>query len=72
LFYPRLRQNSGIFKTIPPPPAKTGSASFAGTAWSKKFLEAMDEAPDRRWAARIVTSIAGYYVLYRGYLAVTT
>jgi hypothetical protein len=45
---------------------------FAGTAWSKKFLEAMDEAPYRRWAARIVTSIAGYYVLYRGYLAVTT
>jgi uncharacterized membrane protein YfcA len=47
------------------------AASFAGTAWSKKFLEAMDEAQYRRWAGRIVTAIAGYYVLYGGYLAVT-
>ena len=47
-------------------------ASFAGTAWSKKFLEAMEEAQYRRWAGRIVTAIAGYYVLYGGYLAVST
>jgi len=46
-------------------------ASFAGTAWSKKFLEAMEEAQYRLWAGRIVTGIAGYYVLYGGYLAVT-
>ncbi len=46
-------------------------ASFAGTAWSKKFLEAMEEAQYRRWAGRIVTAIAGYYVLYGGYLAAT-
>ncbi|MBK17476.1 MAG: permease [Rhodospirillaceae bacterium] len=44
------------------------AASFAGTAWSKKFLEAMEEEQYRRWAGRIVTAIAGYYVIYGGYL----
>ncbi|NKB20964.1 MAG: TSUP family transporter [Alphaproteobacteria bacterium] len=47
-------------------------ASFAGTTWSKKFLEAMEEALYRRWAGRIVTGIAAYYVLYGSYLAITT
>jgi uncharacterized protein len=44
-------------------------ASFAGTALSKKVLEAMSDAQFKRWAGALTMSIAGYYVIYGGYLA---
>jgi uncharacterized protein len=44
------------------------AASFAGTALSKKVLEAMSDAQFKRWAGALAMSIAGYYVVYGGYL----
>lgn len=45
------------------------AASLAGTALSKRFLEAMSEAQYRRWAGRLVTLIAGYCVAHGVWLA---
>jgi len=45
-------------------------ASMTGTALSKKLLEAMREDQYRRWAGRLVTAIAAYYVAYGAWLAV--
>lgn len=45
------------------------AASFAGTALSKKVLEALSDAQFRRWAGAITMSISGYYVVHGGYLA---
>ena len=44
------------------------AASFAGTALSKKVLEAMSDAQFKRWAGALTLSIAGYYVVHGGYL----
>ncbi len=43
-------------------------ASFAGTALSKKVLEAMSDAQFKRWAGVLTMTIAGYYVIHGGYL----
>lgn len=43
-------------------------ASFAGTALSKKVLEAMSDAQFKRWAGVLMMTIAGYYVIHGGYL----
>lgn len=48
------------------------AASFAGTALSKKVLEAMSDAQFKRWAGALTMSIAGYYVVYGGFLMATT
>ena len=47
------------------------AASFAGTALSKKVLEALSDAQFKRWAGALTMSIAGYYVVYGGYLVAT-
>jgi uncharacterized membrane protein YfcA len=44
-------------------------ASLAGTALSRKFLEAMPEDVYRRWAGRLVALISAWYVAQGAWLA---
>jgi uncharacterized membrane protein YfcA len=46
------------------------AAAVLGTALSKRFLEAMDDAVFRRWAGAIVTAISGWYVAQGAWLLV--
>lgn len=46
------------------------AAAVMGTALSKRFLEAMDDAVFRRWAGAIVTAISGWYVAQGAWLLV--
>src|SRR5947209_12183049 len=43
-------------------------ASIAGTTAARRILEAMSDKQFRLWAARIINSISGYYVLHGSYL----
>lgn len=47
------------------------AASMLGTSLARRVLERMTDRQFRTWANRIITTIAGYYVLYGGYLLVT-
>jgi uncharacterized protein len=42
--------------------------SILGTTVARRFLEAMTDTQYRTWAARIITSISGYYVMQGTYL----
>ena len=44
------------------------AASVLGTTTARRFLEAMSDSQFRIWAARIINSICGYYVLQGSYL----
>lgn len=44
------------------------AASTLGTVLARPALEALGEAAYRRWAGRIVTAIAGWYLLYGAWL----
>ena len=44
------------------------TATMIGTVLARRVLEAMSEGVYRRWATRIVTGIAAWYVAYGGYL----
>lgn len=46
------------------------AASMLGTTLARRFLEAMSDAQFRLWAARIIASISGYYVLQGTYLLI--
>jgi uncharacterized membrane protein YfcA len=46
------------------------AASMLGTTLSRRVLEAMSDQQFRRWANRIITTVAGYYILYGGWLLV--
>ncbi len=46
------------------------AASMIGTSAARRFLEAMSDTQYRVWAARIITSISGFYVLQGAYLMV--
>ena len=39
-------------------------SSMIGTTLAKRVLEAMTDQQYRRWANRIITAIAGYYVVH--------
>ena len=39
-----------------------------GTTLSRRVLEAMSDAQFRRWANRLITTVASYYILYAGWL----
>jgi uncharacterized membrane protein YfcA len=39
-------------------------ASMIGTTLAKRFLEAMTEKQYRTWAGRLITAIAGYYLIH--------
>ena len=44
------------------------AASMLGTTLARRILEAMSEQQFRVWANRIITAVAGYYILYGGWL----
>jgi uncharacterized membrane protein YfcA len=44
------------------------AASLIGTTAARRFLEAMSDAQYRRWSARIIVSISGFYILDGLYL----
>jgi len=47
------------------------SASILGATLARRILEAMSDAQFRTWAGRLITTVAGYYILYGGWLLVT-
>ena len=44
------------------------AASMTGTSLSRRILEAMSDVQFRTWANRLITTVAGYYILYGGWL----
>jgi uncharacterized membrane protein YfcA len=44
------------------------AASIAGTTAARRILEVMSDGQFRVWAARIIDSVAGYYLIYGSYL----
>jgi uncharacterized membrane protein YfcA len=46
------------------------AASMIGTTASRRVLEAMSDQQFRRWANRLITTVASYYILYAGWLFV--
>ena len=40
-------------------------------ALARRILEAMSDAQFRTWANRLITTVAGYYILYGGWLLFT-
>jgi uncharacterized protein len=46
------------------------AASMLGTTLSRRLLEAMSDQQFRRWANRLITTVAGYYILYGSWLLV--
>ena len=44
------------------------AASMLGTTLSRRVLEAMSDQQFRRWANHLITTVAGYYLLYGGWL----
>src|SRR6185369_3054012 len=47
------------------------AASMTGTTLARRILEAMTDAQFRTWAKRLITTVAGYYILYGGWLLFT-
>ena len=47
------------------------AASMLGTTLARRILEAMSDAQFRTWANRLITTVAGYYILYSGWLLFT-
>ncbi|MFL6790056.1 MAG: TSUP family transporter [Bradyrhizobium sp.] len=44
------------------------AASMLGTTLARRILEAMSDAQFRTWANRLITTVAGYYIIYGGWL----
>src|SRR6202165_5418408 len=44
------------------------AASMLGTTLARRILEAMSDHQFRTWANRLITTVAGYYILYGGWL----
>ena len=44
------------------------AASMLGTTLARRILEAMSDAQFRTWANRLITTVAGYYILYGSWL----
>jgi hypothetical protein len=44
------------------------AASMTGTTLARRFLEAMTDLQFRTWARRLITTVAGYYILYGSWL----
>ena len=44
------------------------AASMLGTSLARRILEAMSDHQFRTWATRIITTIAGYYIIYGSWL----
>src|SRR3979490_900528 len=48
--------------------AVAGAASMTGTTLARRFLEAMTDLQFRTWAGRLITTVAGYYIIYGSWL----
>jgi uncharacterized protein len=46
------------------------AASMLGTTLSRRILEAMSDLQFRKWANRLITTIASYYIIYGSWLLV--
>jgi uncharacterized membrane protein YfcA len=44
------------------------AASMLGTTLSRRVLEAMSDQQFRRWANRLITTVASYYIIYGSWL----
>jgi uncharacterized membrane protein YfcA len=44
------------------------AASMTGTSLARRILEAMTDLQFRTWATRLITGVAGYYILYGSWL----
>jgi uncharacterized protein len=44
------------------------AASMLGTTLARRILEAMTDLQFRTWARRLITTVAGYYILYGSWL----
>jgi uncharacterized membrane protein YfcA len=44
------------------------AASMLGATLARRILEAMSDAQFRTWANRLITTVAGYYIIYAGWL----
>ncbi|MBR0875580.1 sulfite exporter TauE/SafE family protein [Bradyrhizobium tropiciagri] len=44
------------------------AASMLGTSLARRILEAMSDQQFRTWANRLITTVAGYYIIYGGWL----
>jgi len=44
------------------------AASMTGTTLARRILEAMTELQFRTWARRLITTVAGYYIVYGSWL----
>jgi uncharacterized membrane protein YfcA len=44
------------------------AASMSGTTLARRILEAMSDAQFRIWANRLITTVAGYYIIYGSWL----
>jgi uncharacterized membrane protein YfcA len=44
------------------------AASMLGTSLARRILEAMTDLQFRTWARRLITTVAGYYIIYGGWL----
>src|SRR4029078_13417063 len=47
------------------------AASMLGTPLARRMLEAVSDAQFRTWANRLITTVAGYSILYGGWLLFT-
>jgi len=46
------------------------AASMLGTTLARRILEAMTDLQFRTWANRLITTVAGYYIIYGSWLVV--
>ena len=44
------------------------AASMTGTTLARRILEAMTDLQFRTWAGRLITTVAGYYIIYGSWL----
>ena len=44
------------------------AASMTGTTLARRILEAMTDTQFRTWAGRLITTVAGYYIIYGSWL----
>ncbi len=44
------------------------AASMIGTSLARRILEAMTDLQFRTWAGRLITTVAGYYIIYGSWL----
>ncbi len=46
------------------------AASMTGTTLARRILEAMTDSQFRTWATRLITTVAGYYIIYGSWLLI--